>query len=216
LLEKQLLSFRYQNTLFIERKHTITEEVTVAKAKKRGPIMLLVDTSGSMVGTAETISKMITLALAKLALQAQRSCYLIFYSVDITQLELDHYDPIRLAAFLRQTFEGGTDLNPALEEVMDKLEEEKWSSADVLVISDFLMDDLVSRLKAKMAAQKEKGTRFYSLCIGEKWNPEVLSSFDAHWYYDPTLQKVVAQQGKREQAQATIEKVSDAWAHVKL
>lgn len=200
-IEKQLLSFHYENTLFIERKRIIKKEVTVEKIEKRGPLMLLVDTSGSMIGMGEKISKTITMALSHLALQEGRKCYLLFYSVNFTQLEIDHYEKEKLASFLRLTFEGGTDLNPALEKVTDKMKEAKWKDADILVISDFIMEGLVPRIQTKMQVLQKNGTHFFALSIGEDYNPSVLSLFNYNWAYDP-IEKTIREMDTLKKSEA--------------
>ena len=56
------------------------EEVSVEKKEPKGPIIVCVDTSGSMQGTPENIAKTVTFALSKIAIEEERKCYLISFS----------------------------------------------------------------------------------------------------------------------------------------
>ena len=51
-----------------------SEEVDVAKKEQKGPVIICVDTSGSMQGTPENIAKTVTFALSKIAYPAFIFC----------------------------------------------------------------------------------------------------------------------------------------------
>ena len=65
--EKKLLSYAYINRTKSYRTEKKTEEVQVPVKEKeqKGPVIICVDTSGSMGGTPERVAKTITFALAK-------------------------------------------------------------------------------------------------------------------------------------------------------
>lgn len=71
--QKQLLSFDYQRDEEILKTETVQEEVSREKEEPKGPIIICVDTSGSMHGTPENIAKTVTFALAKIAMEQERN-----------------------------------------------------------------------------------------------------------------------------------------------
>lgn len=185
--QKQLLSFKYQNDVLDSKEENIQEETSVEKQEPKGPIIICVDTSGSMHGTPENIAKTITFALSKIAIEEKRKCYLISFSTSIETLDLTDFsaNPIgKLVQFLRMSFHGGTDAGPALKHAVKMLSENKWKNADVLMISDFVMQSLDNDIKAQIKSAQENNTNFHSLVIGTSGNNGTINSFNHNWVYD--------------------------------
>lgn len=185
--QKQLLSFKYQNDVLDSKEENIQEETSVEKQEPKGPIIICVDTSGSMHGTPENIAKTITFALSKIAIEEERKCYLISFSTSIETLDLTDFsaNPIgRLVQFLRMSFHGGTDATPALKHAVKMLSENEWKNADVLMISDFVMQTLDNDIKTKIESAQEDNTNFHSLVIGTSGNNGAINSFNHNWFYD--------------------------------
>lgn len=185
--QKQLLSFKYQNDVLDSKEENIQEETSVEKQEPKGPIIICVDTSGSMHGTPENIAKTITFALSKIAIEEERKCYLISFSTSIETLDLTDFsaNPIgRLVQFLRMSFHGGTDATPALKHAVKMLSENEWKNADVLMISDFVMQTLDSDIKTQIESAQEDNTNFHSLVIGASGNNGAINSFNHNWFYD--------------------------------
>ncbi|UTC77682.1 VWA domain-containing protein [Treponema sp. OMZ 799] len=187
--QKQLLSFDYQNYAEKEKEIIEQEEVSVEKQEPKGPIIICVDTSGSMHGAPEQIAKTVTFALAKIAMNEKRSCYLISFSTGIETLDLSSFkgaDALsKLVQFLRMSFNGGTDAAPALTHAVKQLQTNEWKNADVLMVSDFVMGELPAGLEEKIKAEQEKETGFYSLVIGSDGNKQTLKAFNENWNYNP-------------------------------
>ena len=185
--QKQLLSFKYQNDMEDLKEETVQEETSVEKKEPKGPIIICVDTSGSMHGTPENIAKTITFALSKIAIEEERKCYLISFSTSIETLDLTDFsaNPIgRLVQFLRMSFHGGTYATPALKHAVKMLSENEWKNADVLMISDFVMQTLDNDIKRKIESAQEDNTNFHSLVIGTSGNNGAINSFNHNWFYD--------------------------------
>lgn len=187
--QKQLLSYSYTRNIEYKKFHEATEEVEVGETvEKKGPMIICVDTSGSMQGTPERVAKTVAFALAQKSLEDERGCYLISFSTGIETMDLSSFNSsdgiTNLVKFLHMSFNGGTDANPALEYSVKLLKEKDWKNADVLMISDFVMADLGSELEGKIKAQKEKKCRFFSLSVTGSGNNEVISVFDKNWIYD--------------------------------
>ena len=187
--QKQLLSFDYQNYAENEKEIIEQEEVSIEKQEPKGPIIICVDTSGSMHGAPERIAKTVTFALAKIAMNEKRSCYLISFSTGIETLDLSSFKGVdalsKLVQFLRMSFNGGTDAAPALTHAVKQLQTNAWKNADVLMVSDFIMNGLPSGLEEEIKAEQEKETGFYSLVIGSDGNKQTLKVFNENWNYNP-------------------------------
>ena len=199
--QKQLLSFDYQNYAEKEKEIIEQEEVSIEKQEPKGPIIICVDTSGSMHGAPERIAKTVTFALAKIAMNEKRSCYLISFSTGIETLDLSSFKGVdalsKLVQFLRMSFNGGTDAAPALTHAVEQLQTNEWKNADVLMVSDFVMGGLPSGLEEEIKSEQEKETGFYSLVIGSDGNKQTLEVFNENWNYNlgnPAAQKELVRQ----------------------
>lgn len=196
--EKSLLSFKYENVTPQTKAETITAEVS--KEETKGPILICVDTSGSMHGTPENIAKTATFALAKAAIEENRKCYLISFSTGIETLDLTAKNEnalTRLVSFLRMGFYGGTDATPALLHSINLLQQNDWQNADVLMVSDFIMPYLPEQTIKEIDLQKEKKTKFHSLVIGRSGNANIIQCFDHNWSYnlgDPNASRKLVEQ----------------------
>lgn len=188
--QKQLLSFKYENSFPEKTERSETEEIEVSKEKEepKGPIIICVDTSGSMSGEPERIAKTVAFALSKLAIEEHRKCYLISFSTGIETLDLADIQSgnalKNLVQFLGMSFWGGTDAMPALKHALSMLKSNDYRNADVLMISDFVMGGLDDEIEHKILAEKRKKTDFYSLVIGCSGNENAIRCFNHNWSYD--------------------------------
>ena len=188
--QKQLLSFRYENQVASERRTIEQEEVEVSVNEKepKGPIIICVDTSGSMQGTPEMVAKTVTFALAKIAIEEKRNCYLISFSTNIETLDLSDFSNTKpldnLVGFLRMSFWGGTDATPALAQALKMLKQKAYKNADVLMVSDFVMGTLPQEIDEAIKIEQKKETQFYSLVIGQTGNQNTIESFNHNWSYN--------------------------------
>ena len=188
--QKQLLSYNYRTKEELKKQEAEQEEVSVEKKEPKGPIIVCVDTSGSMQGTPENIAKTVTFALSKIAIEEERKCYLISFSTGIETLDLSDFSEGasigKLVSFLRKSFNGGTDATPALKHSLEMLQRNVYKNADVLMISDFVMDTLPTDLVNSIEEEKKKNTCFYSLVIGSSGNQNTIKAFNHNWIYDTT------------------------------
>ena len=186
--QKQLLSYNYRSKEEIEKERVEQEEVSVEKKEPKGPIIVCVDTSGSMQGTPENIAKTVTFALSKIAIEEERKCYLISFSTGIETLDLSDFSEgnsiSKLVSFLQKSFNGGTDATPALKHSLEMLQKNAYKNADVLMISDFVMDTLPTDLVNSIEEEKNNNTCFYSLVIGSSGNQNTIKAFNHNWLYD--------------------------------
>lgn len=192
--DKNLMTFRYEDRKLVRSEDQLTEINQRVRQKEKGPFIVCVDTSESMTGRPEQIAKVLCMGILKMAINENRRAYLINFSRGIKTLDLyniaDSIDEI--AAFLRMSFYGGTDVSLALYETIRQLKGNDYEDADVLIISDFIMykidDDVLREVRF---FQQNKGTQFHSLTLSKEANPEVLEFFDTNWVYNPKQKGII-------------------------
>ena len=184
--EHKLQTYRLQSVEPEAITITTTEEQKVAKHEAQGPFIICVDTSGSMQGAPERWAKAIALAILKLALDQNREAFLISFATQIQTLALHELPQSlpRLVEFLQRSFHGGTDATPALVAACQKMQEQTYQKADVLMITDAVMPTPPEEMLAQIARQKELGNRFYALLIEHAHPPTSLGFWDAQWQID--------------------------------
>lgn len=191
-VESRLMCFDMSGMQLVAEHHQSEIESTVSDADKMGPIVICVDTSGSMAGMPETIAKAVALFMATKAREQKRDCYLINFSTGVETLDLgDGGGMAELIRFLQMSFHGGTDAAPALEHALTVMERDKYAKADLLVISDFVMGGLDESIQGAIEEQRTNGNKFYSLVITSGFRMHGLSSlFDQEWLYDPASSRI--------------------------
>ena len=133
---------------------------------KKGPIIVAVDTSGSMRGKPEEMAKSLLVRLVRIARKEFRSCYLITFSVRIKTIDLGrHANILKMKEFLDTRFTGGNGEEQLIIEALRLLETGDYEMADVLIISDFIFNRPTPKDIDMVATAKTKGTRFYGLQI---------------------------------------------------
>lgn len=185
--ENRLMCFDLIGMQSLTEETTVTEEQSIEIEDEKGPIVICVDTSGSMHGSPETIAKAITLFISSEARKDDRNCYLINFSTSIETLDLsDGYSFRTLLNFLHKSFHGGTDVAPAIHHGIEVMKKDDYKNADMLILSDFIMADLPEKTTQAIETLKADGNRFYSLCIGEAFMTHRLKEiFDQEWVYNP-------------------------------
>ena len=192
--DKQLLTFRYEDKKLVSSEDQEIEVHQRVYQREKGPFIVCIDTSESMLGRPEQIAKVLTLGILKMAMRQNRKAFLINFSVGIETLDL--YDIAtsidEIAAFLNKSFYAGTDATLALGEALSQLGTDDYEDADVLVVSDFIMHKMQDKILRQIAHyQQNKGTQFHCLTLGEYGNAEILHFFDTNWTYDPAQKGVI-------------------------
>ncbi len=148
----------------------------------KGPIVVAVDTSGSMSGRPIEIAVSLLLQLLRMAKKENRNCFLITFSVQAKSLDLSRPGNWKkIESFLAVSYSGGSEVEQMLSQAMDVIEDGTFSMADVLIISDFRFPLPKTSTQDRMEKNRQKGTKFYGLQIGE-----YLSKYS----YDETLDRI--------------------------
>lgn len=146
-------------------------QLQVKPRLEKGPIIVSLDTSGSMSGRPIQLAKCLLLQLLKMAKKQKRKCFLLTFSVRVNYLDLSRYGAWKqLNKFLENYFSGGTDGEEMLAAALKMLETSNFAMADVLIISDFYFSRPIGPTQKKMKTEHDKGTRFYGLQIGSTTN----------------------------------------------
>lgn len=171
--ERALLTYRVEG-LVIERAQVETEAMEEVEGKRprphRGPIIAVIDTSGSMHGLPERVAKAVVLEALRTAHTEKRACYLYAYSgpsqVLEHELSLTEDGLGKLMTFLSHSFGGGTDIG-AMTTVVERLKRESWKKADVVLVTDGEWAAPASVITGVTAA-KANGTRFHGVQVGNR------------------------------------------------
>ncbi len=184
--QKKLATYDFRNQVLDIDRTKIKQKVIQEKEYSKGPIIICIDTSGSMKGAPEQVAKTICFALTRIAIRENRKCFLISFSTQIQSIELtDLKNSLdMLVSFLGMSFNGGTDANPALEKSLELLETNDYNRADILMVSDFVMDMLDKKITERIEKAKSNKTRFHSLIISESGNTQVIKQFNHNWSYN--------------------------------
>lgn len=191
-LESKLVCFELQGTAFQDKQIELTSEVEILEDDKPGPMILCIDTSGSMIGTPENIAKAMSLYLGNKAKIEDRQCFIINFSTGIETFEINTTKGLTdLVRFLSKSFHGGTDVAPALKYALSLCKSQNYEKADILIISDFIMGTLPEALLNDINIQRKKGNKFYSLVIGNLFMDNRLKThFDDEWIYNPNSHQI--------------------------
>ena len=176
--ERQLQIFANKPPMTAQDKQ-VQKNQTKPRLEK-GPIIVSIDTSGSMMGKPEKLARSLLMQLLRLAKKQHRKCFVITFSVRAKALELTKpANWSRLKNFLEKGFSGGTDGEQMLAAALNALQTKDFCMADVLITSDFEFPLPTEKTCKRIETEHAKGTRYYGLQIGTTKNP-----------YDKVLDKI--------------------------
>lgn len=161
MLEGQLLTYRLRGLDWSQEP----------EPERRGPVIALIDASGSMSGEPELIAKAFILMLARRMEREGRDVKVILFAAEDWKLELNLADKKMAAKSLLDTvcrhFEGNTDFNSALRTGLEVLSDKDYRGADVLFFTDgeskVTDEDLVKEWKD---LRRRTGSRIFTLIVG--------------------------------------------------
>lgn len=155
----------------------------------RGPIILCLDTSGSMRGAPETLAKAVALEALRTAHREGRACVLMAFGGpgEIVQHELA---PTReglraLLDLMGQAFDGGTDVQGPIERAVDLVHQARWACADLLIVSDGEFGCVPATLARLDDARQQLGLRVQGVLVGDRETLGLMEvADDIHWVRD--------------------------------
>jgi len=121
------------------QKELLIYELESTNKKKKGPMIVCVDVSGSMQGPREKWSKAIAIALLEIAQIQKRdyACILFESSVtDVIIIEKDELSPNKIVDIAEKFRGGGTNFEAPLRESMKLITDSRFKKADITFITD--------------------------------------------------------------------------------
>lgn len=203
--ERMLMS--YERTGWVEDEPArLTGRLEVRPAAELGPIIVCLDTSGSMYGPREVVAKAVALECMRGAHRQQRRCYLYAFSGpgEVMELELGT-DPAsfkNLLVFLTSGFGGGTDVDAPLELSLERIGREEWALADILMVTDGEIPQPSEAILSRLAAaQQSLGLEVHGLLVGRNVTP-AMEALCSHLHVFRSWSVVVPGAGVQQAAQA--------------
>lgn len=140
------------------------------KKQDRGPIIVCLDTSGSMQGAPEAVAKAVTLEAVRIATAEKRECFLYAYGGPTQVVEFDlsmkKGGVQALLRFLGCSFHGGTDVAEPIARALKRIGSAKWSRADAIIVSDGEFPVPKGTSAAIASARQSLHLRVHGLLIG--------------------------------------------------
>ncbi|UCE31460.1 MAG: VWA domain-containing protein [Burkholderiales bacterium] len=177
LAEQAALTYAHRSRVmhaqWVESDGTVERERREPQPPRiAGPMVLCVDTSGSMSGAPEAIAKAVVLHAVRVARASGRPCHAVAFGgpQDVVELDLSSGPDLleRLTEFLGQSFGGGTDVVEPLARAVRRLESDGWRAADLLIATDGEFGvapdtcELIDRTRASL------GLRVTGVLIGDR------------------------------------------------
>ena len=184
------------------------------EALERGPILLALDTSGSMHGAPENIAKAVAIAALRAAHESGRACRLIAFGGpgELLERELSGNrgspampDPLggrpglpgqgapchdeagldSLLELMGQAFDGGTDVQTPIERAVERVHQARWRQADLLIVTDGEFGCMPATLARLDQARERFGLRVQGVLAGDRETLGLLDVCDdIHWVRD--------------------------------
>ena len=191
--EQQLLTYEDAAVLTQWQLRPDTRQPTHAATRQqplgRGPMLVCLDTSGSMRGAPENVAKACVLQALRTAHGSARACRLLAFGgagelmeqeLTLTPQGLDH-----LLSLMEQSFDGGTDVQTPLERAVGLVQDGAFALADILIVSDGEFGVTPATLDLLRRCKKQLGLRVHGILIGDRETIGLLEVCDhLHWVRD--------------------------------
>ena len=154
-----------------------------------GPLIVCLDTSGSMQGAPENVAKACVLQALRSAHAGDRPCRLLAFGGPGELLERpltrDAAGLDALLDLMGQAFDGGTDVQTPIERAIEQVQQQGWQDADVLIVSDGEFGLTPATLAALRQAKERLGLRVHGILIGDRETIGLVEICDVlHWVRD--------------------------------
>lgn len=183
MVERTLVTYHAEGVLTrrIQTEDGASEGLeTIEKRANRGPIIVVLDTSGSMAGAVGDVAAALVLQIACLAHLEGRPVSVLAFSGPGDLIELDLSLEARgiaaLLGFLSVRFGGGTVIDAALGRAMEMVGMERLSYADLVIVTDGQMYVDRSTLARLREVKGRRDVRVHAIITGNRR----LESLSAH------------------------------------
>ncbi len=154
-----------------------------------GPLLVCLDTSGSMRGAPENVAKACVVQALRSAHASGRTCRLLAFGgageLLERELALTAQGLDQLLALMEQSFDGGTDVQTPLERAIAVAQDGAFALADILIVSDGEFGVTPATLASLRHSKKTRGLRVHGILIGDRETIGLLEVCDQlHWVRD--------------------------------
>lgn len=165
---------------FDHKSHILnpTHKLQTHRARPNGPMLVCLDTSGSMEGVPTEVAHSLIVKLLQIALKQDRQLMVITFATQAHPYDV-RLNRAKLLEFFKSTPQGGTEADSLIEQLVHTLcTNPTYAGADVCVVSDFHLPLAPLALLKQMTVLQEAGVRFYGLQIGENRDQQWNKHFD--------------------------------------
>ena len=172
--EKGLLCNKATKALFKKKyteKQCLQYEIENKKRKGMGPMIVMVDRSGSMGGSRISWAKAVALALLEVASTQKRNAYICFFDTQVKKnatwcFEKGAVKPNDIIDIAEQGTGGGTNFAVPVKKAMDIISKEKnFKKADITFITDGDCSLYEEQEKELIRQKKEKNVKIQTVII---------------------------------------------------
>jgi len=165
-------------------KQLLQYELTHRDKAGRGPVVCLIDGSGSMGGLKEEWVKAVAMGLLEIAIKDRRAfAYAVFGSAQDPLatgcFAPGERDPLKIINMVTAFWGGGTDFEKPLSFAAETIKESAFNKADVVMITDGECRVSSAFLKNFLEIKKTREFAVYSVLLGlsprelERWSDQV-------------------------------------------
>lgn len=160
-------------------------DLRAKRPQGRGPIIALIDASGSMGGSRMDWAVAVALGLLDTALRQKRRMAVVFFNTNVQkEILFDGRDIEKMIELATVGTDGGTDYRPALLRGLELLQQDGYQRGDIVLITDgnCMLDD--ESRQAFLTEKERLGFRVWSVLIGagygdvQKWSDRVWDVYE--------------------------------------
>lgn len=170
---RELLTWRLAGNEALPPARSVASVTAGAQGRRGGPLVVCLDTSGSMAGEGERLAKALVVALARLTRERGRPSRVLAFGGpgELVSLELAAADASLpgLLGLLAGGFHGGTEVGGAVVEALRACREE-LGGGDVVLVTDGLFVS-PEGLGQDLADAKARGTALHLVLVGAGAEP---------------------------------------------
>jgi len=181
------------NNYVAQKLQLFASASSISNGNKRnnGPVIIVIDNSGSMEGGPIAVARVLAAAVAIIAWRNRRKVVLVAYSNDYDYVDLgtDRTKLKKLLSFYSNLRCGGNNENGMFQwffnAVLPEIDND-YTFADMLCISDCGWSMLTDETKKIIKKQKERGMLFYGLNVdqyGASNNDSPMNICDSKWKF---------------------------------
>ena len=175
-VESKLLSYELSGWADVPTLPLQTKRSERLPCQAGGPLVICLDTSWSMSGMREQLSKAVVLASVTAAHLQNRECRIVSFSsvnnaIDSGAITCDAQGVKRMLDFLSYSFGGGTDVTGALRFAIETLD---MTSSDLLLVTDGELPNppVSNTIMAQLETlRRQTGMEIHGLLVGKRDSP---------------------------------------------